>query len=237
MKQTSQHAALERAVTISAHGVRLLADLSVPVEAAGLVIVAHGSGSSRLSPRNRRVAEALNDEGFATLLLDLLTPQEATIDAATAQLRFDLSLLSPRLVDATRWALEQPGTRDLPTGYFGASTGAAAALIAAALIPDHISAIVSRGGRPDIAGRYLEQVRAPTLLIVGALDTPVIAMNREAFRRLRAPKELVIVERAGHLFEEPGALEQVSQLTLRWFEQHLAGRPDSIVSDGIEEVC
>lgn len=237
MKQTSQGVVIERTVTISAHGVRLLADLSVPAGAGGLVIFAHGSGSSRHSPRNRRVAEALNDEGFATLLLDLLTPQEATVDAATAQLRFDLALLTPRLVDATRWVLEQPGTRDLPTGYFGASTGAAVSLIAAALMPDRISAVVSRGGRPDLAGRYLEQVRAPTLLIVGALDTPVIAMNREAFRRLTAPKELAIVERAGHLFEDPGALEEVSQLTLRWFEQHLGARVDTSGGNGAEEVC
>ena len=192
--------------------------LSVPAAAPGLVLFAHGSGSSRLSPRNRAVARALNAHGIATLLFDLLTPEEEP-DRANV---FDVPLLANRLVEAARW------TRDcgiaLPLGFFGASTGAAAALVAAADMPDRIAAVVSRGGRPDLAGNALERVRAPTLLIVGGNDSGVIELNEQAFARLRAPKKLEIVAGASHLFPEPGALEAVMRLATEWFARHLAPR-------------
>jgi len=192
--------------------------LSVPAAAPGLVLFAHGSGSSRLSPRNRAVAHALNAHGIATLLFDLLTPEEEP-DRANV---FDVPLLANRLVEAARW------TRDcgiaLPLGFFGASTGAAAALVAAADMPDQIAAVVSRGGRPDLAGNALERVRAPTLLIVGGNDSGVIELNEQAFARLRAPKKLEIVAGASHLFPEPGALEAVMRLATEWFARHLAPR-------------
>ena len=182
---------------------------------------AHGSGCSRHSPRNRFVARMLQDSGIATLLMDLLTAEEEAIDMTTRHLRFDIPLLAERLTGAIDWLKQQPATRDLPIGLFGASTGAAAALLAAVARPDDVVAIVSRGGRPDLARQALEQVRAPTLLIVGGRDEPVIALNEEAMAMLRAPKRLAIVPGATHLFEEPGALEQVAQLAAEWFSRHL----------------
>ena len=198
---------------------RLKGLLGVPQDADGLVIFAHGSGSGRLSPRNNRVAAALRNGGLATLLLDLLTPSEEQ-DRANV---FDIALLASRLAFATDWAIAQSETAHLPIGYFGASTGAGAALTAAAAPRSPVRAIVSRGGRPDLAGDVIPHVAAPTLLIVGSLDTQVIALNRMAYGRLAAPKELVIIEGAGHLFEEPGTLDQVERQAARWFRRHLAG--------------
>ncbi|MCW3846016.1 dienelactone hydrolase family protein [Sphingomonas sp. LB-2] len=197
----------------------LEAILGVPGDARGLVIFAHGSGSGRLSPRNNHVAEGLREAGLATLLLDLLTPVEET-DRGNV---FDIGLLASRLMRATHWARADPRTFNLPIGYFGASTGAGAALLAAAAAaPMEIGAIVSRGGRPDLAGaNALARVRAPTQLIVGSLDTSVIALNEHAMRHLRCPHELVIVPGAGHLFEEPGTLDQVIAHARRWFLAHL----------------
>jgi dipeptidyl aminopeptidase/acylaminoacyl peptidase len=185
------------------------------------VIFAHGSGSSRFSSRNRQVAESLNRGQFATLLLDLLTQAEERIDVRTAEYRFDIPLLGRRVIAATDWAARHPVVSDLPIGYFGASTGAAAALIAAAERPN-TAAVVSRGGRPDLAGDALSLVRAATLLIVGGEDAPVIEMNEAAMRQMRAPVELAIVPRATHLFEEPGTLEEVQRLALDWFARHIA---------------
>ena len=195
-------------------------DLVIPEGARGVVVFAHGSGSSRFSARNRRVAEALRASGLGTLLFDLLTPAEERVDDRTRALRFDIELLGRRLVAATDALSDEPGARDLPVGYFGASTGAAAALVAAAERPS-VRAVVSRGGRPDLAGDALPRVGAPTLLIVGSLDREVLALNREAQARLRAPSELVIVPDATHLFEEPGALDEVSRLATRHFTRYL----------------
>ena len=197
-------------------------DLVVPDQAGGVVLFAHGSGSGRHSPRNRLVARVLNDGGLATLLLDLLTPEEEALDRETGHLRFDIDLLARRLVAATDWLAGDPRTVGLPIGYFGASTGAGAALIAAVERPDAVGAVVSRGGRPDLADQVLPLVEAPTLLIVGGDDGPVIESNRRAMARLGAAHTLEIVPGAGHLFEEPGALEQVAGLALAWFEQFLA---------------
>jgi len=196
----------------------LAGTLNVPKEPIGLVVFAHGSASSRHSPRNTAVARALNGRDFATLLFDLLTAQEES-DRANV---FDISLLAERLVEVVRW-LDRQGQliADLPVGLFGASTGAAAALVAAARLPERISAVVSRGGRPDLAGDALSLVRAPTLLIVGGADLQVIELNEEAFDRLRAPKALEIVEGATHLFPEPGAMDAVIKHAARWFERHL----------------
>jgi putative phosphoribosyl transferase len=205
-------------------GVELQADFIVPSGAAGLVVFAHGSGSGRHSPRNRLVARYLNTRHFATVLADLLTAEEERIDQRTGHLRFDVGLLAERLLAVTRIGRSQEEVVGLPTGYFGASTGAAAALIAAAVDPDVVSAVVSRGGRPDLAGDYLERVQAPTLLIVGGRDDVVIELNQKAQQRLRAPSELVIVPNATHLFEEPGALEEVARLAGDWFLRHLAGK-------------
>ncbi len=211
-----------RSVRIQAAGVTLDGDLSLPAGATGIVVFAHGSGSSRLSPRNRGVAGQLQRAGFGTLLFDLLTPREDAIDSVTAQLRFDISLLAERLAGAADWLGSQPAVRGLATGYFGASTGAAAALVAAALHPQAVQAIVSRGGRPDLAGPDLQRVKAPTLLIVGGYDTAVIGMNQAALVQLQVDaKELQIVPRATHLFEEPGALDQVAELAIGWFRRHL----------------
>ena len=196
------------------------ADLHLPEHARGLVIFAHGSGSSRFSSRNRQVAESLNTGHYATLLLDLLTQAEERIDVRTAEFRFDIPRLGRRVVAATDWASNHPVVSDLPIGYFGASTGAAAALIAAAERPN-TAAVVSRGGRPDLAGDALPIVRAPTLLIVGGDDEQVIELNEAAMRRMRAPAELAIVPHATHLFEEPGALEEVQRLALDWFTRHI----------------
>jgi dienelactone hydrolase len=185
------------------------------------VLFAHGSGSSRYSPRNRYVARVLGQAGLATLLIDLLTPDEEAVDAVTRQHRFDVDQLARRLVGATAWTATEPATRGLAIGYFGASTGAAAALIGAAQLPGRVGAVVSRGGRPDLAGGALDRIQAPVLLIVGGRDLPVIELNREALARIRAEKRLEIVPGATHLFEEPGALEQVAKLATGWFVRHL----------------
>ncbi|WP_026370471.1 dienelactone hydrolase family protein [Kallotenue papyrolyticum] len=195
--------------------------LTIPPGAQGIVLFAHGSGSSRHSPRNRFVARVLQEAGLATLLIDLLTAEEELIDRRTAQLRFDIGLLARRLTTAADWLQHQPETQHLALGLFGASTGAAAALVTAAARPDLVRAVVSRGGRPDLAGSVLEQVRAPTLLIVGGNDAPVIVLNQAAMRRLRAPHELRIIPGASHLFEEPGALEAVARLAADWFRRYL----------------
>jgi putative phosphoribosyl transferase len=211
----------ERTVEIPAEGVELEGTLSLPDGAAGVVLFAHGSGSSRHSPRNRYVAGVLREAGLATLLIDLLTAEEEEVDLRTRHLRFDIELLAQRLAGATDWLRRNPDTRDLRIGYFGASTGAGAALIAAAERPDDAFAVVSRGGRPDLAGEALSLVRAPTLLIVGGEDEPVIRMNEEALARLRVEKRLEIIPGAGHLFEEPGALEEVARLAAEWLARHL----------------
>jgi putative phosphoribosyl transferase len=207
-----------RSLWLATADARLPGDLAIPPDALGLVLFAHGSGSSRRSPRNRAVARALNDAGFATLLFDLLTEREAR----RLELRFDSPLLAGRLEAVTRWAISDPATRDLPIGYFGASTGAAAALRAAAVLGDQVGAVVSRGGRADLAGDLLGDVSAPTLLIVGSEDRDVLALNRRAAQRLRCPHRIAVVQGAGHLFEEPGALEAVAKLATEWFEEHLA---------------
>ena len=205
-------------------------DLSVPANARGIVIFAHGSGSSRFSPRNRYVAEQLRQAGFGTLLMDLLTPQEEAADDVTAELRFNIPLLAQRLELATEWLHQREDMADYDLGYFGASTGAAAALIAAAEMPELIRAVVSRGGRPDLAGDALSRVKAPTLFIVGGNDVPVIGMNREAFAVIPAEKRLEIVPGATHLFEEPGALEQVARLAGDWFARYLGSKRDTRVA-------
>jgi len=197
----------------------------VPANAAGLVIFAHGSGSSRFSRRNRMVADFLLDGGFATLLLDLLTRNEEAVDQHTGQYRFDIPRLADRMIAAVDWAVEQPALAALPIGCFGASTGAAAALMAAAARPARVRAVISRGGRPDLAGDTLPRVEAPTLLIVGGHDEPVIALNEAARRRLRARSQTTIVPGATHLFEERGALEKVSRLALEWCELYVRIRP------------
>jgi putative phosphoribosyl transferase len=207
-------------------GVSTNAFLALPDEPKGLVIFAHGSGSGRNSPRNRFVADALNTAGLATLLLDLLTPQEEALDRRTAELRFDISLLARRLIGATDWVRSQPALNDYRLAYFGASTGAAAALVAAAIVPGEIFAVVSRGGRPDLAGQYLARVHAPTLLVVGGNDREVLALNRRASARMTADRQIVVVPGATHLFEEPGALEEVARLSRYWFVQHL-GKSES----------
>lgn len=215
-----------RAVAIPTANATLTGDLAIRPDARGLVVFAHGSGSSRHSPRNRFVAGALREGGLATLLMDLLTVAEETEDMRTGSLRFDIGLLARRLIDATDWLVRQPETQDLPIGYFGASTGAGAALVAAAEHSETIRAVVSRGGRPDLAGLMLAQVRAPTLLIVGGEDLPVIQMNRDAMRqmqKMQTQTQLEIVPGATHLFEEPGTLEQVAILARGWFTRHLAG--------------
>jgi len=208
-------------VAVSAGGVTLPGELVMPARATGLVVFVHGSGSSRFSPRNRFVAGLLNDGGLATLVFDLLTPAEHRIDEQTAELRFDIDLLARRTIGTIDWLGPEPGVAGLRLGLFGASTGAAAALAAAAARPDRVAAVVSRGGRPDLAMPALPRVRAPTLLIVGGLDAPVIGMNRCAAARLAAEWRLEIVPGATHLFEEPGKLEQLAVLARDWFTRHL----------------
>ncbi|HLO84536.1 MAG TPA: dienelactone hydrolase family protein [Nostocaceae cyanobacterium] len=211
----------EYLVSVTAGEVNLEGNLVIPNGATGIVLFAHGSGSGRHSPRNRYVAEVLQQAGLATLLIDLLTPKEEEIDLRTRHLRFDIGLLASRLVGATDWLVQNSDTRHLKVGYFGASTGAAAALVAAAERPEAVQAIVSRGGRPDLAGSALPDVKAPTLLIVGGDDTPVIAMNEEALAKLHSSKRLEIIPRATHLFEEPGKLAAVAQLASQWFRHYL----------------
>src|SRR5256886_4396579 len=196
-------------------------NLTIPEIATALVLFVHGSGSSRHSPRNQFVARALNNTGLATLLFDLLTPEEELVDARTAEHRFNIRLLAERLVHATNWAKQQPETRNLRIGYFGSSTGGAAALVAAAELAQQVGAVVSRGGRPDLAGAALPKVQAPTLLIVGGEDDIVIELNEQARDQMRCKVKLEIIPGATHLFEEPGALEQVAKLASNWFVDHL----------------
>lgn len=207
---------------IPARGAMLDGDLIVPESARGIVLFVHGSGSSRLSPRNRFVARTLNDSGLATLLFDLLTPDEEAADRRTGHLRFDIGFLADRLGLATDWALQHASVRDLRIGYFGASTGGAAALMAEAGRPNIVSAVVSRGGRPDLAGAALSNVEAPTLLVVGANDGTVVDLNREAMSKMRCTVKLELIPGATHLFEEPGALEQVARLASGWFLEHFS---------------
>jgi putative phosphoribosyl transferase len=196
-------------------------NLLIPSHATGVVLFAHGSGSSRFSSRNRYVAEELRAGNIGTLLIDLLTLEEEQIDMRTAQLRFDIGLLADRLIGAIEWLESEPRTRTLKIGFFGASTGGGAALVAAARRPDSVAAVVSRGGRPDLAGPALPHVKAPTLLIVGGDDTPVIAMNREAYDQMNSVRHLEIVPGASHLFEEAGTLEEVARLAREWFQRYL----------------
>lgn len=212
---------LSEEVSVSADGVALGGALTLPTTAEGLVLFAHGSGSSRYSPRNQSVAQYLNGRGLATLLFDLLTPEDEAIDARTRELRFDIALLARRLVGATDWIRQQPHANKLAVGYFGSSTGAAAALVAASEQDEVVRAVVSRGGRPDLAAEALTGVRAPTLLIVGGHDREVLALNESALAQLRCDKRLEIVPGATHLFEEPGALEQVAGLAGDWFARLL----------------
>jgi putative phosphoribosyl transferase len=211
----------ERLVQVPVGTITLEGNLNMPADPRGVVLFAHGSGSSRHSPRNRFVAQGLNKRGIATLLIDLLTTDEEAIDMRTRHLRFDIKLLAERLTGATDWLKHNPDTNPLTIGYFGASTGAAAALVAAANYAEAVGAVVSRGGRPDMAGAALPRVHAPTLLIVGERDAPVISLNEAALEQLPGTKQLTIVPWATHLFEEPGALEQVAQLAGDWFYEYL----------------
>jgi putative phosphoribosyl transferase len=210
-------------VSISCDSAMLRGDLSVPPDASGIVIFAHGSGSSRHSPRNTYVAQTLHDKGLATLLFDLLTKEEEDEERWTAHIRFNIPLLAERLISTTYWIKSRREIGRLKIGYFGASTGAAAALVAAAKLPNLVDAVVSRGGRPDLAGIELEQVKAPTLLIVGENDKIVIDLNRKAFKSLKHVnnKQIIIIPRATHLFEEPGTLEKVARVATDWFLNHL----------------
>jgi dienelactone hydrolase len=213
-----------RLIRVEAGSATLEGDLEIPERAVGTVLFAHGSGSSRHSPRNRFVARELQAAGLATLLIDLLTPEEEALDRHTAHLRFDIPLLADRLVAATRWLAANPSTSGLKVGYFGASTGGGAALVAAVEEPDRVGAVVSRGGRPDLAGAALPLVRAPTLLIVGGRDGVVLDLNRAAMARMRTEVRLEVVPGATHLFEEPGALEAVAKLARDWFLRYLPVR-------------
>lgn len=213
----------EQDVSIQAGTVTLEGTLGLPKDASAVVLFAHGSGSSRHSPRNRYVAKVLRAAAVGTLVFDLLTGEEESIDEVSGEIRFNIPFLANRLADATRWLMNQPDMRKMRLGYFGASTGAAAALVAAAELGEKIGAMVSRGGRPDLAGGALPRVAAPTLLIVGGNDEPVIGMNREAMKELgSAVKKIVIVPGATHLFEEPGTLEEVARLAADWFSRYLA---------------
>ena len=211
-------------IKIAAGGKLLSGFLEIPEGARGLVVFVHGSGSSRFSPRNQAVARCIADGGLGTLLFDLLTPEEEELDQRTAELRFDIEFLCERLVHVTGWLLEHVGPDQPPIGYFGSSTGAAAALAAAALFQTQVHAVVSRGGRPDLASASLGEVQAPTLLLVGGKDTQVLELNRQALSRLTCEKELRIIPGATHLFEEPGTLSQVATLARDWFRAHLADR-------------
>ena len=211
----------EKLVSIKAGSVMMCANLSIPAYARGVVLFAHGSGSSRHSPRNRYVAEVLRQAKLATLMLDLLTIEEETIDRYSRQRRFDIGLLARRLVYATDWLLQNPSTRDLRIGYFGASTGSAAALVAAAERPRDVGAIISRGGRVDLAGAALLLVHAPTLMIVGGEDIPVLRLNQAALPQFCTESQLKTIAGATHLFEEPGALAEVARLASQWFDRYL----------------
>jgi putative phosphoribosyl transferase len=221
MSRTIEKDARETPVHLTIGQITLEGDLAIPASAQGIVLFAHGSGSSRLSSRNRAVARYLQRQGLATLLFDLLTHSEEQEDNYTMRLRFDIGLLAARLASATSWLASQKEVKDLAVGYFGASTGGAAALVAETRNPGVVKAIVSRGGRPDLAGRALHQVQAPTLLIVGGNDEQVIELNEQAMEQLTAVKKLVIVPGATHLFEEPGTLDAVAKLAGQWFLQYL----------------
>lgn len=228
-----------RELKIPTHMATLPGTLTLPDEAPGVVLFAHGSGSSRHSPRNRAVARALNEAGLATLLFDLLTPDEEEADRYTGHLRFDIGLLADRLGLATAWLREDAALRELPVGYFGSSTGGGAALVAAAAEPTQVRAVVSRGGRPDLAGSALHAVRAPTLLIVGGEDDVVIDLNRAAMEEMNCEVELEIIPGATHLFEEPGALEQVAQFAGDWFVQHFteaAAESEGLISPSLRKL-
>ena len=225
--EVSDRPVTERAVIVETARVALEGDLAVPPDAIGLVIFAHGSGSSRHSSRNRYVAEELRRGKLGTLLIDLLTPDEEAVDAYTRQLRFDIVMLADRLIGTMQWLQNREDTRQLPIGLFGASTGGGAALMAAACDPEMVRAVVSRGGRPDLAGAELGRVRAPTLLIVGGRDEVVLDLNKQAMRQMTAPVHLEIVPGATHLFEEPGALERVAALARDWFVHHFIGKENS----------
>lgn len=229
----------EQSVQIPAGEAVLHGELMLPRDARAIVLFAHGSGSSRHSPRNQFVARVIREAGIATLLFDLLTAEEESVDVYTRHLRFDIDLLAERLVSATNWLEEmgqqitaQTALQPRRVGFFGASTGGGAALVAAARLGEKAGAVVSRGGRPDLAGAALPQVKAPTLLIVGGEDTPVIELNEQAYAELRCPKELQIIPGATHLFEEPGTLEQVAQLAAEWFSQHLRAQPRAGTASG-----
>ena len=223
MNRTAGDRGQDRLVSVRVSAsVTLEGSLTIRDGARGIVLFAHGSGSSRHSPHNRYVAQELQAAGLATLLIDLLTPEEEAVDLRTGQIRFDIDRLAERLVGATDWLKEKAETRALRIGYFGASTGGGAALVAAAERPDEVGAVVSRGGRPDLAGPALRRVRAPTLLIVGGNDLPVIEFNQAALAELRAEKQIEIVPGASHLFEEPGALEDVAKAARQWFTRYLA---------------
>lgn len=211
----------EGLIKIKVDKVELTGNLLIPEGAEGVVLFAHGSGSSRHSPRNQFVAELLREGELATLLIDLLTKDEEKVDERSGELRFDIDMLTKRLVGLTNWLSKYSATKRMKIGLFGASTGAAAALATAAVLPAKVAAVVSRGGRPDLAGNALSKVQAPTLLIVGGDDTIVIDLNQKAFDLLQTTKELVIIPGATHLFEEPGALEEVGRLAEKWFQKHL----------------
>ena len=224
MSDLNQTIQLEQAISIPSGQIELEGELKLPKGATGIVLFAHGSGSSRHSRRNQYVARLIREAGVGTLLFDLLTKQEEAIDAYTGELRFDIEFLAKRLVDVTNWITTQPATRHLRIGYFGASTGAAAALMAAVELPNIVAAVVSRGGRPDLAAEALPKVKAPTLLIVGGNDDVVIGLNEKALAKISCEKELKIVPGATHLFEEPGTLEQVAHLASAWFKKKLQPR-------------
>jgi putative phosphoribosyl transferase len=228
---------IRQTVAIRVVGVELEGELVAPASARGVVLFAHGSGSSRHSPRNRYVAGELQEAGLATVLVDLLTPAEEQVDARTGELRFDIDRLAVRVAALTDWVRQQEPTARLGVGLFGASTGAAAALVAAAMRPTSVAAVVSRGGRPDLAGEFLRLVRQPTLLIVGERDPTVLDLNRQAMRMLAGEARLEVVPGASHLFEEPGALERVARLARDWFVRHLPARgsPDLSRQDHIQE--
>ena len=220
-EEEEEKAEISREVRVSIDSITLPSELSVPGQAEGLVLFAHGSGSSRHSQRNQYVAQVMREAGIGTLLFDLLTREEEKIDLQTRHLRFDIDLLARRLVDATKWVKKQKETAPLRIGYFASSAGGGAALVAAAEMGDDIGAVVSRGGRSDMAGEALSRVVAPTLLIVGGLDDVILRLNEEALGKLQCMKELKIVPDATHLFEEPGKMEEVARLAADWFQRHL----------------
>jgi pimeloyl-ACP methyl ester carboxylesterase len=209
-------------IQIPAGKATIIGNLTIPLKVKGIVLFAHGSGSGRFSPRNMKLAREINSGGIGTLLIDLLTEEEEAIDMYSAEFRFNIDLLAERLIYATEYLKKNHKTQNLKVGYFGASTGAAAALIAAAKHPNWVEAVVSRGGRPDLAGQYLSNVKAPTLLIVGGDDVEVLELNREAYSKLSSEKKLTVVPGATHLFEEPGKLEEVAKLAISWFSKYLS---------------